>query len=111
MSEIKEVGSQRYTVPYIHGDIYVTENSTIANGVTDRVVTITGMIRSTLIEIINDNTISGQDLHVKLNANTNDVIIIKPQEAKTIPNFKITNIYLTNSSGVTINYRINVFGV
>jgi hypothetical protein len=111
MSEIKTAGTQRYEIPYIHGDVYKTENSTIANGITNRAVTLTGITRTTLIEIINDNSTTGQDLYVRLNANTNDVIIVKPTEAKTIPNFKITNIYLTNSSGTTISYRINAFGV
>ena len=111
MSEIKTAGTQRYTVPWVDGTLYKTENSSIADGVSNRAVTLTGLTRITGLEIANDNSTTGQDLTVKLNANTNDSIIIKAGEIKSINNFVMTSIYLSNSCGATINYRITAYGV
>ena len=101
---------KRYSVPWIDGDVYKTVNSTIANGVSDAQVTLTGLLKYTWVEIINDNETTGQNLSVKLNANTNDEILVYPGEIKVIRNFKMTAIFLSNASGATINYRVNTFG-
>ena len=104
------VNKKRYDVPWIDGEVYKTENSSIADAVTNRAVVITGITKFTWVEIINDNETTGQNLIVKLNANTNDEILVYPGEIKVIRNFKMESIYLSNSSGTTINYRINAFG-
>jgi hypothetical protein len=102
--------SKRYDVPWIDGDVYKTENSSIANGVSDRQVTLTGIVKFTWVEIINDNTISGNNLIVKINDTSNDEILVYPGEVKTIRNFKMESMYLSNSSGATVNYRVSAYG-
>jgi hypothetical protein len=108
MGEIADV-TKKFRVAWIDGDSYSSAEGSIADSLTDQVISLSGVTRFTGLEIINDN--SNDDLTVKLNGTGNASFTVKGGESKSINNFPITAVYLSNSSGSTINYRILVFGV
>jgi len=108
--ELKTAGSKRYEVPWVDGLDYKSVESTIATGVTNQEISL-GFTRFTGLEILNDNETTGNDLIIRLNTNSSDAITVKAGESKSINNFVMTALFLTNSSGATISYRILAWGI
>ena len=109
-----ELKANGYTPPEIIGDVYKTENGTIKNTITNHEIDLTmgGKGIAMSIEIVNDNTAGGgNDLYVHLNSVSNDVIIVRAGESKPMDRFPVTTIFLTNTSGATITYRVTAFGI
>lgn len=112
MSTLSQIESQGYNFP-CYGDEYRTENGTITSGVENQQVFADGtlaLINS--LEIINDETAgTGYNLLVALNDDANNQIAVNAGETKSISGMPITAVYITNSSGANIDYRITAIGV
>jgi hypothetical protein len=92
------------------GDDYVTAEGSIANEQSDVEVDISALVAGNTVLIDNDETTAGRDLTVKFNDTGNNSRTVKATESLSIA-IRCTKIYLSNSSGSTINYRILVIGV
>ena len=112
MSTRAQLEAEGYALPMIHGDLYASATSTILSGVVNFAQSVSPLAVGTALEIINDNTAgSGDDLIVRLNAAGNPAFYVRAGETKTITGYPMTVVYLTNSSGSTITYRLFGIGV
>jgi len=88
---------------------YDSVEGTIANGVLLQSV---GFVNVThkcyYLSITNDDN-SGS-LTLRVHANTNDVITVGPRETLTLNNIAVNGVFLSNTSGAGIAYRIQIWG-
>jgi hypothetical protein len=90
---------------------YKAIKTTILNGVTDFEILFTGIILCSSLSITNDNSADNSELLIKINNITNDNIVLLAGDELELENIEFTKIYLSNISGITINYRIIVAGI
>lgn len=103
-----ELQSQGYSF-ITKGDKYSSAEMVIAAGNTE-VIPMGAVREGTGWEIINDNSVGGDDLHVRLNHVNNNPIIIKAGETKD-DDFTFTSMVAKNVSSNSITLRYFIRGV
>ena len=87
---------------------YDTSEASIANGATNITAEFTNVTTAWYMSISNDSV--ADDISIKLNANTNDSITIKGGESLVLSGALMTALFLTNSSGSAVNFRVLIMG-
>ncbi len=90
---------------------YNSVEGTINDGVSNTSISL-GNIRVVYqIEIINDSKTLNDDFTVKFNSTSSASITIKADESFTISDMELTALYMSNSSGSNIDYRVRLLGI
>ena len=92
------------------GDKDAVEEASIANDETNQKVNMGDVAIGSSISIDNDNSVDGHNITLRFNSTSGPARTIKAGESKSWSNFTFTNVYLSNSSGVEVNYRIDIQG-
>ena len=88
--------------------VYDTDEGSFADSTTDQSSGFTNVTTAWYISISNDSV--ADDISIKLNANTNDSITIKGGESLILSGALMTALFLSNSSGNAVNYRVLMMG-
>jgi hypothetical protein len=86
---------------------YNTIEGSIADGITDQPVVFSSVTTGYQLLVTND---SNTPMTFKINSTGNDAGTIGPGETFTTDLFKFTSLYISNSSGTAVDYRIRVEG-
>ncbi len=92
------------------GNIYKSIETSITTGTSNSEVTISPVTKVHTVLLDNDNSVAGQDMVIKFNDTSNTGRTVKAGESLSI-SIIADKIYLSNSSGSTVNYRLFVVGV
>ena len=95
-------------VRQIDGNVYDCLSGTLTNGTTDYRMAWQSVTKGYSAEFVNNSATA--DYTIKLNSTSNDSITIDAGTSKTIDDFEITAIYLSNASGSSISYQVTVIG-
>ena len=99
------------SIPQLTAIKYTSIEGTLNDGSANTSISISPIRVAYNVEIINDDLDANGDFSVRFNTDTSALITVKKSETLSISDFEITAIYLTNSSGQNIAYRIRVFGI
>lgn len=91
-----------------HSKLYNSIEGSLANATINSLVAHANVNEIFWAAIKNDS--DADDFTVRINDVANDVMTVKAGEELVISEIIITSIYLSNSSGSSIDYRIKVFG-
>jgi len=88
---------------------YATAEGTLSNGASDEAIVLSELKTIGTIAITNDNS-SDKSMTIKFNDTTKDERTIKAGETLSLEEVSIEHVYLSNSSGSDIDYRIIAWG-
>lgn len=88
---------------------YDCEEGVLLNGAINQSVVFSNVTTGKEVMISNDS--NSYDFSFKINGTSNPSQTLKPYETFTTTAFDITEIYLSNSSGYDISYRVRIEGI
>jgi len=95
----------------LDGTKYFSVEGTIASGVANTSISYGSVSNCYSLMVSNDNSVVGEDITIRLNSSAGNEITVKATEALSIDDFLSTSIYMSNTSGTVVSYRVSGLGV